>query len=1142
MDTLATRAEFHAWLEREGLAHIGRLNLEIVAPHVEPGLWPQLRTVGARRRLSDLATREGINASLDWLKPSQLRDALITAVRAFIELEVASTERARSQLATRQRPPAEGRAREVHARLLRLRAKQPPNIAPRLDELLTDDALEFDAALPGLAWRDAHPSELPLRSGGGFGRPTVKLTLRDTESLSACSCAAMACVHQLAAIDTALLHVTALPDRVLNELTRPSWQRTLEALQQAVAATKPRTPSPIVFRVSVHGDDGVEISAAVDGELAKPELLLSRAGADAPLVALLPERGEYASRALLDGLVDSSHVVLARDPSLAVRIERVTVGLVAEDRGGSVSLGAGIEGAAFPPQLQQRVRNAREDEPLYLWDEGPRRLTLLDVKPEVRAALDVLATQPGHFPPEAHAQLLESLSKLAQQVPVAMPRSVLGESVPVQMIPVLRLEAHAGGAVELEFRVKPLHDAPALRPGEGARDVHLRRGLKPVHAVRDLRAEVDAMTALEDELPLTLAKPHPHQVFRYEFDRADEVFELLEAASRRAEPPQLEWVGKPLRNLGATGPRALRVEVRNGLDWFGALGELSVFGERVELGRLMEAGRRAASYVEVAPQTYVELSETLRHHLRRVAAHTRTVDDRVLLGPSSLEAINELKRAGATVDGDKTWKRLVADADAARALEPELPKGLHATLRPYQREGFAWLTRLAAWGAGGVLADDMGLGKTLQALAVLLNRADEGPALVVAPTSVLFNWRDEAARFSPSLRVQLYSELDRKEPALPKLGANDVLVISYGLLVRDAKRLAKQGFATVVFDEAQQLKNPGTQRYRAAKDLKADFRFALSGTPIENHLGELWSLFSLTFPALLGTWDDFRERYAMPIEKRIDPAAAPELAQVLQPFLLRRTKSEVAAELPPRTDVRVPIVLSPAEWELYEDTRLSALSDLETPGNVMKEQERRIQVLAMLTRLRLAASHPRLLDDAASPESSKLTRLMELVDELRAEGQRMLIFSQFTSHLALVKAALDAKGVTSLQLDGTTTAKDRKKLVQAFQEGSDPVFLISLKAGGVGLNLTAATNVILLDPWWNPAVEDQASDRAHRIGQQQPVTVYRLVAMNTVEELMLSLHARKRALIAEVLEGKSAAGKLSTDELLALLAARPART
>jgi SNF2 family DNA or RNA helicase len=434
-----------------------------------------------------------------------------------------------------------------------------------------------------------------------------------------------------------------------------------------------------------------------------------------------------------------------------------------------------------------------------------------------------------------------------------------------------------------------------------------------------------------------------------------------------------------------------------------------------------------------------------------------------------------------------------------------------------------------------VLADDMGLGKTVQALAVLLERAKHGPALVVAPTSVAFNWRDEATRFAPSLKLLVYSESKNREHSLVHLGPRDVVVISYGLLVRDAALLAKHHFSTVVFDEAQNLKNAHTQRFAAAKAVQADFRFALSGTPLENHLGELWSLFSLVFPPLLGTWDSFRTRFALPIEKQLDPHAAPALARVISPFLLRRTKSEVEAELPSRTEIKVPVLLSAGEWQLYEDTRLAALSDLETPRRVMKEQERRVQVLALLTRLRLAACHPRLAVPESTLESAKLERLLELIEELRAEGQKMLVFSQFTSHLEFVKEALTARGHTFLTLDGSTTPAARQQRVREFQSGSVPIFLLSTKAGGVGLNLTAATNVIHLDPWWNPAVEDQASDRAHRLGQTRPVTIYRLVAMNTVEELMLSLHARKRALIAKVLAGTSTAGKLGTDELIALL-------
>jgi SNF2 family DNA or RNA helicase len=278
-----------------------------------------------------------------------------------------------------------------------------------------------------------------------------------------------------------------------------------------------------------------------------------------------------------------------------------------------------------------------------------------------------------------------------------------------------------------------------------------------------------------------------------------------------------------------------------------------------------------------------------------------------------------------------------------------------------------------------------------------------------------------------------------------------------------------------------------------------------------------------------------QQRIATAIEKQTDPRAAPALARLLNPFLLRRTKADVETSLPSRTEVRVPVLLSAEEWQLYEDARLAALSDLETRKSVMKEQQRRVQVLASLTRLRLLASNPRLFDAHTTVASSKLARLMELVDELVASRQRALVFSQFTSHLALVKEQLDARGLKYVLLDGSTPARQRRARVTAFQDGEVPLFLISLKAGGTGLNLTAATNVIHLDPWWNPAVEDQASDRAHRLGQRKPVTIFRLVAMGTIEEQLLVMHRQKRALVERVLEGKTGAAKVTTDELVALL-------
>jgi SNF2 family DNA or RNA helicase len=396
-------------------------------------------------------------------------------------------------------------------------------------------------------------------------------------------------------------------------------------------------------------------------------------------------------------------------------------------------------------------------------------------------------------------------------------------------------------------------------------------------------------------------------------------------------------------------------------------------------------------------------------------------------------------------------------------------------LRPYQVEGFRWLARLAAWGVGACLADDMGLGKTLQALAVLEGRAAAGPALVLAPTSVCSNWVREAERFAPGLRPILYRAVDR-EQTVASLGPGDVVIASYALLVRDAERFQKIRFGTLVLDEAQAVKNAATRRARAVRDLNADWRFALTGTPVENHLGELWSLFRILSPGLLGSWDQFRERFANPIERGKDAIRREALAQVVRPFVLRRTKAQVAPELPSRTEIALPIRLSAAERRLYDDARLAAAARLGRLSEGGDAEGNRFQVLAEITKLRQLACHPRLVDPESAIQSSKLERFLEVVETLREEGHRALVFSQFVKHLDLAREALDARGVRYLYLDGATPAAERDRRVDAFQAGEGELFLISLKAGGTGLNLTAAT---LRDPP-RPVVEPGGRGPGHR--------------------------------------------------------------
>jgi superfamily II DNA or RNA helicase len=452
--------------------------------------------------------------------------------------------------------------------------------------------------------------------------------------------------------------------------------------------------------------------------------------------------------------------------------------------------------------------------------------------------------------------------------------------------------------------------------------------------------------------------------------------------------------------------------------------------------------------------------------------------------------------------------------------EAALPDGLQATLRSYQRSGVDWLCFLRNAELGAILADDMGLGKTLQALCAV-----RGRVLVVCPKSVVYNWAAEIRRFVPALTASIYHGGKRTLDE----GA-DITLTTYAVLRLDAVLLAKEEWDVIVIDEAQAIKNPDSQTARAAYGLRGRFRVALTGTPVENRLEELWSLFHFTNPGLLGGRSDFRDRYEGPIASA-DAGALGRLRSRIRPFLLRRLKRDVAPELPPRTDVVLHCELDDAERDVYEAVRAAArkevVSALASGGSVLA-------ALEALLRLRQAACHPALVPGQTAECSSKIERLLEALEEAAADGHKALVFSQWTSLLDLVEPHLDRAGIAFTRLDGKT--QDREGVVNDFQSpDGPPVMLVSLKAGGTGLNLTAADHVFLLDPWWNPKVEDQAADRAHRIGQDRPVMVYRMVAKDTVEEGILALQDRKRQIADAALGEAEQAQALTRADLLALL-------
>ena len=451
------------------------------------------------------------------------------------------------------------------------------------------------------------------------------------------------------------------------------------------------------------------------------------------------------------------------------------------------------------------------------------------------------------------------------------------------------------------------------------------------------------------------------------------------------------------------------------------------------------------------------------------------------------------------------------------------PRGFQGELRPYQQQGLAWLQFLRETEHGGILADDMGLGKTAQTLAHLLlekqaGRLEQHPVLIIAPTSLMHNWRKEAEKFTPELTVLVLQGSDRIEH-FKNIQNVDIVLSTYPLLGRDEELLLAHQYHLLILDEAQNIKNPRSKAAQVVRQIQAKHRLCLTGTPIENHLGELWSLFHFLMPGFLYSQEVFNKKYRNPIEKHADVNLKNKLVSRIKPFMLRRLKTEVAKELPEKTTIEVNIDMNEQQSKLYEAVRATMQKNIRELIAVKGFNRSQIQILSALLKLRQVCCHPSLLDldhiKNQNVESAKLDHLLEMVQDMVEEGRKILIFSQFTSMLQIIEDQLNTLKIKNVKLTGKT--KKRDEVITAFQVGDIPIFLISLKAGGVGLNLTAADTVIHFDPWWNPAAEDQASDRAWRIGQDKPVFVYKLITTQSIEEKILALQRNKANLTKSIL-------------------------
>ncbi|MCX7680567.1 MAG: SNF2 family helicase [Anaerolineae bacterium] len=755
-------------------------------------------------------------------------------------------------------------------------------------------------------------------------------------------------------------------------------------------------------------------------------------------------------------------------------------------------------------------------------------------------ALHILSFLPLRFPAK-EAEIFRSkyFRSLNERIPVT------GETVSWQVVeehPVPRLYLTKGDNV-------PLYATLRFGYGEHEVEAHPRPPEEEVISIPGTWGGIKVRRQTEAELRFYKLLADPKYGLKRAGNDQPGVF-LLRARTHPLDfltrcIPALTEVGfeiygeKDIATINRHRP-VITLNISSGIDWFDVRAYVSYGEQQVSFNEVRKALKRGEKYIKLADGSIGQIPEEWLERYKHLFELAEETADGLRVSDLQLTLLDELLAEAETKDiAPEFYQKRERLRGFERIVEQPLPQGFTGELRPYQKAGYDWLHFLHEYGWGGILADDMGLGKTVQTLAFLQGLKERGmlprPALLVVPKSLLVNWQREAERFTPGLRFFEFSGAERKKD-YTLFEQYDVVITTYGMMLRDIEFLRGYRFTYAILDESQAIKNPLAQTSKAARLLQADHRLCLTGTPVENNTFELWSQFAFLNPGLLGSLEYFKSEFASAIERRDDGSqpAAQLLRRMIYPFILRRTKEQVAPELPPRTERIIYTDLEPAQRKLYNQTRdyyRGLLMGLLEKGEI---NDVRFKILEGLLRLRQVCIHPQLVDPTYRGTSAKFEILLETLETLRAEGHKALVFSQFVQTLSLLRRELDVRGMRYAYLDGQT--QNRQERVDQFQTDAQiPFFLISLKAGGFGLNLTAADYVLHIDPWWNPAVEMQAADRAHRIGQEKPVFIYKFIAKETVEEKILQLQERKRELVEQLIAADNGFFKSLTKEDVSIL-------
>lgn len=1034
----------------------------------------------------------------------------------------------------RQSPPSNPILNKIWTNTLRYRSKLRQRTSPRSRNDRRTQKLWLDTKNQRLQYKE---ETIAWCGGGGWAELTVHLDGR--EHMVTCKCLhgkRGRCRLGLSALDQTLEMLTdntrtQLHERLIQNIGTPKWEKDLLLLDEILRQEEATRPGESLgWRIKetkqgldiepvlcIHTGTGWKHRKADSKTVLRHGSLLKQDN-DVALLHLAQLRDSSSLAPMLQLLQKHPRVFIGSRSSDIGVIEPSQFTLVLEQNQLGIEWSIQLDKQEIAARDIVQFNQLSKTSLWYTFSEN--RFTYILIHHTLQVLISHIANTSKIIPSEAISAVYQRLPDIEDIIPIHLSKSLRGESLSADSRPIIRISNSGPAHLRMELTVKP-HGEKTFPIATGPEIIYIFNKEKQTfgNCSRDFQQERHHAIHLQKMLQLEWSVDH-----QWVLTDPSKIFHMLSMLKElpQAHHNRIEWLTKK-PHIQHVGIEDLQLELFNTEQQLEIKGNIDIEDITLDLWEILPAIRKETPYMLVKGHVWYSITEEFRSRLRTLADIIDPHENTLCINNSHLLTLNGILthqniEVPLVLQEKMRSVQSIILSDASFAY----------ILRPYQIEGVKWILDLKQWTSGCVLADEMGLGKTIQVIKFLheIQYNNQNKTLIITPKSTSGNWISELNKCLSDWSIIHYQGPNRQD-LLRTLFSKQCLVLTYDILVRDLDHLMEHHYSTIVFDEAQYLKNPQSSRVKSAKLLTADFTIALTGTPIENSLLDLWSIFSVVSPKHLGSWTQFKKRFAQPIESG-QLTRLNDLKKLIQPLLLRRRKEDVALDLPPKIELNEFVSLSTFERDTYNQLRTQA-------KRIIREnpQQAKFLVLSLLTKLRQVCCHRKLVLESASNHSSKLDRALEIVQNLHQNKRKVLVFSQFVRLLKLFKEILINANIDFCYLDGATSSQQRQDEIDRFQETDVSIFLISLKAGGSGINLTRATEVIHLDPWWNPAVEDQASDRAHRIGQTQTVTVIRLIAEDSIETQILKLQEEKRKIATDLLS--DSVSKLSLEDITQLL-------